>query len=407
MGLLEAAQFTIVKKPEDAEIIVANLCSVKGDHQAVTSVRRLKDAYPNKKYIAAGCITKEMMPGIREIDEDTSFISTHNITSIVEVLEEVHNGNVVELIAPKMQPDNKINLPKVRKNKIVGIVPILEGCADKCAFCSTKLIKSILTSYPIENIVNEVRNCLADGCKEIWLTSQDNGAYGVDKENPNLPELLRAVCAIKGSFQIRVGMMNPSNVLKFLPELIEVFKDEKIYKFIHVPVQAGSDEVLKNMNRQYSIDDFKKVVNAFRTAFPLLSVSTDFITGFPGETDEQYGETITLMRDIKPDVCNISRFAARKRTAAMYMEQLDGAVIKHRSSLLTDIYHNVARMQNERWIGWKGEVLIDELGKNGTSIGRNDHYKQVIVPGIHELGKRMNVRVKDCSSFDLKSEIIE
>ena len=407
MGMLQQAQFDIVDNAEDADIIVANLCSVKGDHQGVTSVKRLKEAYPGKKMVAAGCITKEMMPGIREIDDETSFISTHNITNIVEVMEEVEQGNVVELIAPKMEPEHKINLPKVRRNKVVGIVPILEGCADKCSFCSTKLIKSILKTYPIENIVNEIRQSLSDGCKEIWLTSQDNGAYGVDLNKPNLPELLRNVTDIKSSFFVRVGMMNPSNVLVFLDELIEAYKNEKIFKFIHVPIQSGNDEILKKMNRQYTVDDFKSVITAFRKAFPMISVSSDFIVGFPTETDEQFNDTLNLMKEIKVDVCNISRFAARKRTPAMYMEQLDGGAIKNRSRIMTDIYHNIARMQNEKWIGWTGEVMVDEPGKNGTSIARNDHYKQVIVPGMHSLGTRRMVKITGCSSFDLKSEIIE
>lgn len=154
-GLLKEANFSILSLPEDADIIVINICTVKGEDTALRNIRKLKEKFPDKKLVIAGCISKEIIMPLREITEDAPLINTHNIKSIVDVVEELLNDNVVEMMTKEREI--KINLPKVRENPIVGIVPILSGCNNSCSYCSVKLIKGRLLSYPIETIVDEVK----------------------------------------------------------------------------------------------------------------------------------------------------------------------------------------------------------------------------------------------------------
>lgn len=201
-------------------------------------------------------------------------------------------------------------------------------------------------------------------------------------------------------------MMNPVHLLDILDEMIKVYKNSKVFKFLHVPVQSGNDEILKLMKRNYTADDFKKIINEFRKNIPDITLSTDMIAGFPTETEEQFNDSLNLIKEIKPDVLNISRFQARHGTEAAKMEQIDGRTTKSRSRILTDIFTNIARMNNERWLDWQGEILIDEKGKHDTFIGRNFAYKQVIVTGDFKLGDVVKVKIENITTYDLRGKII-
>jgi len=406
MGFLEKANFELIQTPENADILIINICTVKGEETALKNIRKLNEQYPKKKLIVAGCITKIILKQAREIKEDVSFISTHNIKSIIEVVEEVINNNSIE--ATGTDEYKKINLPKIRKNPVVGIIPILNGCAGYCTYCSVKYVKGKLFSYDMKDIQDEAQKCLTQGCKEIWITSQDNAAYMLEQENKTkLPELINNITKIDQKFFMRIGMMNPEHLLQVLKETIEAYKNDKIFKFLHIPVQSGNDEILKLMKRNYTIEDFKKIITEFKKAIPNITISTDIITGFPSETEEQFNDSLNLIKEIKPDVLNISRFQPRPATESAKMQnQIDGGTTKQRSTLLTDIFTNISRMNNEKWLNWKGTILIDEKGKHDTWIGRNQAYKPVIVRGDVKLGDLIKVKIKDITPYDLRAEII-
>jgi tRNA A37 methylthiotransferase MiaB len=189
--------------------------------------------------------------------------------------------------------------------------------------------------------------------------------------------------------------------------MIDVYKNGKVFKFLHVPVQSGNDEILKLMKRNYKVDDFKKIITEFRKNIPNLTISTDIICGFPTETEQQFNDSLELIKEIKPDVLNISRFQARPGTEAFKMEgQIEGGVTKNRSRLLTDIFTNISRMNNEKWLNWKGGILIDEKGKHDTWVGRNLAYKPVIVRGEVKIGDNVKVIIKNITPYDLRGEIV-
>jgi MiaB-like tRNA modifying enzyme len=288
---------------------------------------------------------------------------------------------------------------------VVEIIPICEGClGSPCSYCKVKAARGHLRSYPKEEIIQQARRAIAhDHIPELWLTAQDTGCYGKDI-NSSLPELLKEMIAIPGIFRIRLGMLNPNHALEHLNELIEIFKSPKMFKFLHIPVQSGNNDILKSMKRKYTAEEFKEVVKRFKASIPNITIATDIIAGFPGETEKQFQDSLDMIKEISPDVLNISKFWPRPGTKAAKMEdQVPGPEIKRRSAFLTQIYHNIARMRNERWLDWVGEVLIDEYGTEGTFVGRNFAYKPVIVEGNHQLGEKLNVKIRRASSFDLKA----
>jgi len=221
-------------------------------------------------------------------------------------------------------------LPYIPSKEDITIIPISEGCLGDCNYCSVKFARGKLKSYKIEDIIKQIKG------KKILLTSQDTGCYGLDI-NTNLVELLKQVVKVKGNFQVRVGMMNPEHVLPILKDLVEVYKDKKIFKFIHIPIQSGSNNVLKEMNRRYTVEDFIKIVKEFRKQIPEIHISTDIIVGYPTETEEDFKKTINLLEKLKLEVINLSRFAPRPKTAALKLKQLPVEEIKRRSIIISKI----------------------------------------------------------------------
>lgn len=405
IGLLTKCGFEIENDENKSDANVVNICTVKGDATALREARRLKKEHPDKKLIVAGCITGGIAPKIKKIDEGISLVSTHNLGRIAAVVENSLRGRVLDFLDKKYEP--KINLPSRRKNPVIGIVPILNGCNYFCTFCSTKLVKGKLFSYPMDAVKEEVKGHLREGCREIWITSNDTGAYMVEQGGRHrLTELLEMVLSVPVDFKLRLGMINPGNALAILDELIGIYKNPKMFKFLHIPLQSGNDYVLKLMNRRYTVDDFFGLINAFRKELPEITLSTDMIVGFPSETESQFEDSLDAVKKTKPDVLNISRYAAREGTIASKMRQLPTNTLKQRSIIMSKLYREIAFENNRRWINWEGKILIDEIGKDGTFVGRNYCYKPVVVKGRFNLGDEIDVNITGATSFDLRARAV-
>jgi threonylcarbamoyladenosine tRNA methylthiotransferase CDKAL1 len=395
-GLLEKEGYKIVDDKDKADLVIINTCTVKGPTER-SFYRFLKNS-KGKKIIVAGCIP-QADPEL-EILEKYSLIGVSQLNKIGFVVEETLKENKVRLL--KKEHNARLNLPKVRKNPVVEIIPICEGCIGSCAYCKVKQARGNLFSYDKKAIVKQAKDAVKDNVKEIWLTSQDNGCYGLDI-NTNIIELLNEVLKIKGDYKIRLGMINPNFALKFLDDLIETYKDKKMFKFLHIPVQSGNDRILKLMERKYNIKDFRKIVDRFRKEIPDITIATDIICGFPTETEEEFMNSYNLMKDIRPDAMNINMFWPRSKTKAAEMEQILSRDIKERTRKLTRLFHKIALENNKKWIGWGGYVLVDEFGKNNSIIARNYAYKQVILKGNYKLGDEVKVKIKKATKFDLRT----
>ncbi len=396
-GLLVKDGFQLTKDINKSDLIILNTCTVKSPTDSAF-LKRIKEL-PKKPTIIAGCIP-QAQPTLNAL-KGYSLIGTYQLKHISEVVEETLQGNTVILIAEEKQP-KRLAFPKINHKEIIEIIPINTGCLGHCTYCLTKKARGELLSYNPNEIIKKVIQASKNKVKEIWLTSQDTGAYGLDIKT-NLPRLLKDLIKIPGNHRIRLGMANPDHIIKYLPELIEIFNSPRMFKFIHIPVQSGNNIVLKKMGRKYKIEDFKKIIQEFKKAHPNITLATDIICGFPGETDEQFQDSIKLIEEIKPDVLNISKFWKRPNTPAGKLKQTPGIQIKERSGKLTRTFHWNAFQNNKKWKNWKGNIVIDEKGKNNTSIGRNQHYKQIIVEGNYPLGQEIKIKIIKTTIHDLRA----
>lgn len=394
-GQLVEANYELVDDEADADLVLINTCTVKdpSEKKFFSKLKKIK-----QKVIVAGCIPQsdKKNPEL----QDHSLIGVKQIQNIVQIADETMKGNIVHLLQHTKKLS--LNLPKVRRNPLVEIIPISSGCMGSCTFCKTKQARGGVFSFSPKSIIKQIRVALNEGVKEVWLTSEDSGAYGLDIKI-TLPELLREILKIQKDFKIRLGMINPEYVKLYGKELVEIFKDDRMFKFIHIPVQSGNDKVLQDMNRSYSVQDFKEAVKNMRT-IPNMTIATDIICGFPTETDEQFNDTLDLVKELKIPVTNISKFYPRAGTKAAAMKPLPTKVKKARSKELSEF--NLKLIDNKEWIGWEGDILIDEKGTNNTFKGRNDFYKQVIVEGDNLLGKKVKVKITTTTRNYLKADII-
>jgi len=292
----------------------------------------------------------------------------------------------------------------MRRNPVVHIAPIASGCLGDCSYCIVKLARGRLHSFPVDEIVGDARRAISEGCREIWLTGEDTAAYRW--QGVRLPQLLEELSGLEGRFLIRVGMMTTNQAETILDELMDAYRSEKVFKFLHVPVQSGNDDILRRMRRRYAVDEFRSLVAQFREAFPDLSLSTDIICGFPGETEAQFRESMSLVEEVQPDVLNISRFWPRPGTDAAQMEgQLHGRETKRRSRMLTRLWRRLSLERSQRWLGWEGSVLVDELGREGSLIGRNYAYKPIVLRAVTGLGDFVKVRVTEARAGYLLAQM--
>jgi MiaB-like tRNA modifying enzyme len=395
-GLLEQSGFNIIRNEKYADLIIVVTCYVKSntEQKILFRIKQIRDSYPKKKLIIAGCMPEGIYRTIVDTVPDASLVSTHHVREIAQAVKKTLEGKRVEYLGKSEEV--KLCLPKIRKNPVIDVVPILSGCNSTCSYCCVRFAKGKLFSYPKEMIIKEVENSLKQGCKEFWITSQDNASYGLDQGKSNLPELLKEISAISGKFLVRIGMVNPKNVLPILENLIISYQSDKIYKFLHLPIQSGDDEILKKMNRGYKVEDFIRIVKEFRKNLN-LQLWTDVIVGFPEETEEQFENTIKLIREVEPDWANVSRFGLRPDTPAQDLEQLSPEIINERSERISKIVREMSLKRNKEWIGWKGVVLISKKGKKQDQwLGRNPAYKLVLVESKEKLlGKFVDVKVKE------------
>ncbi len=406
-ALLKNAGYEIATRESESGLNFIVTCSVKDrtEHRMVSRITTMTKS--GKPLVIAGCLPKADRGKVESLNCSASLLGPHCIDKAPDAARSVLAGN--KFVALGESSIAKVNLPRVRLNPIVSIIEIASGCMSHCSFCQTKIAKGSLRSYRIGDIVRQIRSDIENGCKEVWLSSTDNGCYGRDIDT-TLVELLHACCCIEGSFKIRLGMMNPMYLPQILDDMVALFqRNDKIFKFLHIPVQSGSDRILKRMKRGHTAKTFKDAVRAFREKIPETTICTDIIVGFPSETDDDFRETLDLVATSKPDIINISRYSARPHTEAYEWKNIrvDSQTSKKRSEFLHTLATRIARERNSLWKGWRGEIVIDEIGK--VVQGRNYAYKPVVLYSTSnrsQLGEKLHAEVYDFSSFSLKAKLI-
>jgi len=374
MGYSEASS------AEDADIVILNTCTVveTTEKRMLARISELKKM--RKEVIVTGCMAK-VQPKRVEIRLPNSIIvppsDYHEFAKEVAARYGIAGPPV-----PLIQGTD-------------AILPVAQGCLGNCTYCITKFARGKLVSYPREELVSEFNRFIDGGAKEILVTAQDTACYGIDLKT-DLPSLMRSMLSREGEYRMRVGMMNPNHLKRIIDGMIDIMiEDERVYRFLHIPIQSGSDKVLKAMNRGYRASDFMDLVDRLRSSIPDISIATDIITGFPGETDEDHEMTKQLIRDLHADTLNITRFSSRPGTEAAGMEQLHGRILKERSTELTELKNEVEYEVNSRLVGQRFKALATEVGKEGTIV-RTDYYRPVVIREDVPLGTFVDVEITDC-----------
>ena len=367
------------------EIAIINTCIVKGPTLNRMELR-IKQLCKFRHIIVTGCMANAYPERIKRLCSKAIIVTTNNIGSIPKIITGVYKKNHYS----KIYNFVPLKKPKMLFNSVVGITQISEGCIGNCTYCATKLAKGVLRSFPKAGIIKNVKLDLSRGCKEIWLTSQDNAIYGLDKGNIQLVDLLKSITNINKKFWLRIGMMNPSHITYFIDGLIDIMQSEKIFKFLHLPVQSGSDKILRNMNRQYTVKQFISAVKKFKKRFPYGTLSTDIIVGCPNENNSDFKKSLQLIEKTKPNIVNVSRFWPMPGTKAgnlfkdMNKEEQEHVIMKSkkRAIILLKKSSEIGYNLNVRYVKDKNEqveCIVEKKGFKGTYLSRDINYKLIVI----------------------------
>lgn len=338
-GLLKGAGYKLVIKAKDSDLVIFNTCSLKSPTEN-RMFREINDT--ESKIVIAGCYPLSF-PDDRRLKK-YSLLGSFDFKRVVEAVEGTLRGERIVLLS--RDSEDKLCLPRVRDDDTIAKIVISKGCLGDCSYCAGKIARGNLVSYSPDKIVEEAQQAVRDGCNRIYLTSQDCGCYGADI-GTDIIELLERVLDIEVDFKVRMGMANPNHIYKLVPKLVEIYRHPKMLKFLHIPVQSGSDNILKLMNRQYSIAEFKEIVSKFRKEVPNITLSTDIIVGFPGETEEDFKETVELLKWLQPEVLNFTKYWPRKGTKAGDQDQLSDKVRKDRAIVIHELFENIKLLKKD------------------------------------------------------------
>ncbi len=392
MTSMLAEEHDVVDNIDEADVVIVNTCYVKlpTEQKMITRINKIKTEYPEKKLIVAGCMVEVDPKRLSKFAGDNCWIGPHKIDKICEVVNKSANGEIVHEYGKTSI--NKAALTNKDFNSLTHILQICEGCNGACTFCCTKIARGALVSYPIDSIVCEAQMAISKGCKELQVTAQDSACYGLDSEE-SFSELLNKLASIEGDFRIRVGMLHPKSLKGQLDDVISAIKNnEKIYNFVHIPVQTGSPKVLEEMNRLHTIDEYKQIISKFRNEIPDLSIATDIIVGYPTETEDDFQKTIDLLYDIKPDIIHISKYMHRPGAKSNTLKEIEHNVMKDRSHRINEVKTEVMLENNKKYEGTVQKVLITSKGTSGGYVGYTNSYKNVIVDEA-EIGKFVDVKI--------------
>ncbi len=281
----------------------------------------------------------------------------------------------------------------------IAEVTIAQGCTSACSYCFSRLARGRLTSVPLDEVVGRIELAQRLGAIELRLSSLDTSCWGEDLPGaPGLPQLLWSLAELPGAFRVRVGMMSPQSLAPIAPAVWSALGRERFFRFVHLPVQSGSDEVLEAMHRGYRAQTFRSLVEGARRSLPDLMLSTDVIVGYPTEEERDFRASLSLLEEVEPEIVNVTRFSARPGTPAARLRPLPGRIVKERSRALAQLRIRIARRKMERWIGRTETAWVVEAGTPGTTIARLSNYLPVVVPRVVPFGETLPVRIDGARS---------
>lgn len=404
-GNLIENEIDIVDSIDEADAIIVNTCYVKlpTENKVTYKIQKLQEDYPDKKIIIGGCMVEIDPEKLDKIGPDCSWIGPHQLNKASDVVRGACCGEVIRECG--FSKESKVGVPKLTDDSLIHIIQICEGCLGACTFCCTRFARGPLNSYLIADIKAEAKEAIENGACEIQLTAQDTAAFGRDS-GEKLSDLIKEVANIEGDFRVRVGMMHPKNVLGNVDEIIEAMKHPKVYNFIHLPIQSGSDKVLSDMRRGHTLAQYLDIVSKFKKEIPDIVLAVDIIVGYPTESDDDFDLTVKLLEEIKPSLIHLSKYQHRKGAISSSLREIPHEIMKKRSKFLSEIKSKITEDENRDLVGSIQNVLVVEKGNKGGFIAKTDSYIPVIVDDV-ELGTFVKVKITEATATYLKSELLE
>jgi MiaB-like tRNA modifying enzyme len=375
---------------EEAQLVIVNTCAVT-ERTERKILRRLSELQ-GERLVVAGCLPSAIPEAVRDL----------RCREVLGILSGPSGRRIGEALPPEPGLPGSGRQARDR----CAVVNISEGCAGRCSYCIVRRARGLLRSKTVQEVAKEVRRRLKEGAVEVQLASQDAAAYGLDLGS-SLPELIDAVAEIDGDFRIRVGMMNPDQLKPILEDLISSFDDPKVYKFLHLPVQSGSAEVLQSMRRGYAPQDFLSMAARLRAAFSDLTLYTDVIAGYPGETEEDFEATEELIKRAEPDKVNVTMYSPRPGTEASRLKDMPSRFKKDRSRRMTRLWKEIAGLRNGRYLGDEIVAQVTEMGREGTVMARSANYRKIVIFKPLHLGSVRRFKIVKTTPFYLEGEEVE
>ena len=341
---------TFVDSAEAADAVIINTCTVVGPTER-RMLRRLSRFRDYDLYVT-GCMPEVQRDAIFAVCTPT-ILPSETIHKEYQSVRTVGGGGV-------------------------AIVQVAQGCLGRCTYCLTRIARGSLKSFPEEEIQAEILKHANTGTPEIQITAQDVSCWGRDI-GKSLPDLLNGIGDLPGRFMIRVGMMNPATVKGILDDLVDAYASDRIFKFVHLPVQSGSDAILDQMGRGYTVADFEEIVAAFKNRFPKITLATDMIVGFPGERPEDFSESLELIERVRPNKVNITRYSQRPFTPLSSKEDFPEWVKKDRSRTMNSLAEKVYASINAGCLEKQVAFRVTETIKKGSVMARASNYLGIVI----------------------------
>lgn len=412
LGMLAYMDYEETKKAKEADLLIINTCSIRqlSENKAYSAIGlwgKWKKTRPHIKIVFSGCVAQQDKELIfRRAPYVDLVMGTHNIYELPELIKRINNGE--RICATPEVPYGEKDYEIKRVQGVGAWIPITEGCNNFCTYCIVPYTRGRERSRALETIVKEAKDALKAGFKEITLLGQNVDSYGKDLEDTNLSKLLRELNKIEGQFRIRFVTSYPTDITD---ELIETVNElDKVCEYFHIPMQSGSSYVLKKMNRRYDRETYGKICEKVRNSVKDVTITSDFIAGFPGETEEQFEETLSAMREFELDYSNTAAYSPRRGTVAAKWTDLyiDEDIKTERLARLNDVNRECCLNSNKKYVGRELEVLVETFenhkGKN-VITGRTRNNKIVHIPYDTDLtGEFINVKITGAKTWYLQGE---
>lgn len=415
-GMLEYLDYFQTDKPKDADLLIINTCSIRqlSEDKAYSAIGvwgKWKKRKPDLKIVFAGCVAQQAGEKLFQRAPYVDLVlGTQRLYELPSLIKRIENGERIVSVAEKPYEESDIKINRVKS--INAWVPIMEGCNNFCTYCIVPYTRGRERSRNPELIISEVKKALSEGFKEITLLGQNVDSYGKDLEaGQNLSWLLRQINALEGKFRIRFVTSYPTDITE---ELIDTAIElDKVCEYFHIPMQSGDDVILKKMNRRYDYETYKRICEHLRARIPDVTITSDFIAGFPSETEEQFENTLKAMTELELDYSNTAAYSPREKTvAAKWIDLYVPEDVKtERLARLNEHNRACCLKSNQKYVGREMEVLIEkfEIRKNGATVitGRTRNNKIVHIPYDKDItGEFVNVKITKARTWYLNGEMI-